>query len=271
MLEGYKTYPGPGQRKKTSSPVGYFYKTPQGRVLPRPPAIPPPDYMEAVRNRNTFGRPVTRHQSAREPMTSLVWRERNVRIDPAVAAGGQEGNNSGTVTVVFNTNEQKTATIGRVPRVSKMSSFYGAHDLNTSQDNRTNSIKKNKKQGKESFMVPTVYRIGSLHLSEGVSFKKYNWIRYLMLFLRFMGQTKPRLKVSEGRPRTWETPHQLWCRLAWKNHPGRRRAESYSATATPAPATMKVGQFFLLQLGNFIMVFALWTVSSMNPPENALV
>ena len=68
-----------------------------------------------------------------------------------------------------------------------------------------------------------------------------------MLFLRFMGQTKPRLKVSEGRPRTWETPHQLWCRLAWKNHPGRRRAESYSVTATPAPATMKVGQFFLLQ------------------------
>ena len=49
-------------------------------------------------------------------------------------------------------------------------SFYGAQDLNTSQDNRTNSMKKNKKQGKESFMVPTVYRIGSLHLSEGVSF-----------------------------------------------------------------------------------------------------
>ena len=32
--------------------------------------------------------------------------------------------------VVFNTNEQKTATIGRVPRVNRMSSFYG--DLNTS-------------------------------------------------------------------------------------------------------------------------------------------
>ena len=79
MLEGYKTYPGPGQRKKSSSPVvGYFYRRPPGRELPRPPAIPPPDYMEAVRNRNTFGRPVTRHQSAREPMT-LNWRERNVR------------------------------------------------------------------------------------------------------------------------------------------------------------------------------------------------
>ena len=174
MLEGYKTYPGPGQRKKTSSPVGYFYKTPQGRDLPRPPAIPPPDYMEAVRNRNTFGRPVTRHQSAREPMTSLAWRERNVRIDPGAVGpnlGDKEANTS-SATVVFNTNEQKTATIGRVPRVSKMSSFYGAQDLNTSQDNRTNSLKKNKKQGKqgkESFMVPTVYRIGSLHLSEGVS------------------------------------------------------------------------------------------------------
>ena len=77
MLEGYKTYPGPGQRKKSSSPAGYFYRS--GRDLPRPPAIPPPDYMEAVRNRNTFGRPVTRHQSAREPITSLSWRERNVR------------------------------------------------------------------------------------------------------------------------------------------------------------------------------------------------
>ena len=81
MLEGYKTYPGPGQRKKSSSAVGYFYRTGGGRDLPRPPAIPPPDYMEAVRNRNTFGRPVTRHQSAREPMTSLNWRERNVRSD----------------------------------------------------------------------------------------------------------------------------------------------------------------------------------------------
>ena len=167
MLEGYKTYPGPGQRKKSSSPVvGYFYRRPPGRELPRPPAIPPPDYMEAVRNRNTFGRPVTRHQSAREPMTSLTWRERNVRIDPATV----EPDSNTTATVVFNTNEQKTATIGRVPRVSKMSSFYGANDLNTSQDNRTSSMKKNKKQGKESFMVPTVYRIGSLHLSEGVSF-----------------------------------------------------------------------------------------------------
>ena len=178
MLEGYKTYPGPGQRKKTSSPVAYFYKTPQGRDLPRPPAIPPPDYMEAVRNRSTFGVPmtrpvtVTRHQSAREPMTSLTWRERNVRIEPGPALShheDKEGNNTSTATVVFNTNEQKTATIGRVPRVSKMSSFYGAQDLNTSQDNRTHSLKKNKKQGKESFMVPTVYRIGSLHLSEGVS------------------------------------------------------------------------------------------------------
>ena len=32
--------------------------------------------------------------------------------------------------VVFNTNEQKTATVGRVPRVNRMSSFYG--DLNSS-------------------------------------------------------------------------------------------------------------------------------------------
>ena len=182
MLEGYKTYPGPGQRKKSSSPAGYFYRN-GGRDLPRPPAIPPPDYMEAVRNRNTFGRPVTRHQSAREPITSLSWRERNVRIDPelplntrnhlvAPLPGDSEVNTSSNV--IFNTNEQKTATIGKVPRVSKMSSFYGAQDLNTSQETRANSLKKTKRQGKDSFKVPTVYRIGSLHLSEGVSLASFS-------------------------------------------------------------------------------------------------
>jgi hypothetical protein len=31
--------------------------------------------------------------------------------------------------VVFNTNEQKTATVGRVPRVNRMSSFYGEHNM----------------------------------------------------------------------------------------------------------------------------------------------
>ena len=77
MLEGYKTYPGPGQRKKTTSPTlnngsTYYHRAPgSGRELPKPPAIPPPDYMEAMKNRNTFGRPVTRHQSAREPMVNV--------------------------------------------------------------------------------------------------------------------------------------------------------------------------------------------------------
>ena len=82
MLDGYKTYPGPGQRKKSNSPkpldgpAGYLYRLPPGRDLPRPPPVPPPDYQEAIsRSRNTFGRPVTRHQSAREPMVSLAWRE----------------------------------------------------------------------------------------------------------------------------------------------------------------------------------------------------
>ena len=104
------------------------------------------------------------------------------RIDPELPSnsrkhlvaplpGDNEANTSSTV--IFNTNEQKTATIGKVPRVSKMSSFYGAHDLNTSQETRTNSLKKTKKQLKESFRVPTVYRIGSLHLSEGVSLSLY--------------------------------------------------------------------------------------------------
>ena len=59
-------------------------------------------------------------------------------------------------------------------QVSKMSSFYGAGDLNTSlagrkQQSRSLSRDKNEKHVlKESFRVPTVYRIGSLHLSEGV-------------------------------------------------------------------------------------------------------
>ena len=73
-------------------------------------------------------------------------------------------------TVVFNTNEQKTATIGKVPRVSKMSSFYGVGDLNTSNMEKNSTLAKNeKKLLKDSFRLPTVYRIGSLHLSEGVS------------------------------------------------------------------------------------------------------
>ena len=56
-----------------------------------------------------------------------------------------------------------------------MSSFYGAGDLNTSlagrkQQSRSLSRDKNEKHVlKESFRVPTVYRIGSLHLSEGVT------------------------------------------------------------------------------------------------------
>ena len=55
-----------------------------------------------------------------------------------------------------------------------MSSFYGAGDLNTSlagrkQQSRSLSRDKNERHElKESFRVPTVYRIGSLHLSEGV-------------------------------------------------------------------------------------------------------
>ena len=55
-----------------------------------------------------------------------------------------------------------------------MSSFYGAQDLNTSQETRANSLKKTKRQGKDSFKVPTVYRIGSLHLSEGVSLASFS-------------------------------------------------------------------------------------------------
>lgn len=55
MLEGYKTYPGPGHRKRSSpAPVPvqrYQHHPPSGRELPRPPAIPPPDYMEAIRAR----------------------------------------------------------------------------------------------------------------------------------------------------------------------------------------------------------------------------
>ena len=77
-----------------------------------------------------------------------------------------------SATVVFNTNEQKTATIGRVPRMSKMSSFYGAGDLNTSIQDKTNLQTRDKKMVKDSFRVPTVYRIGSLHLSEGVKAQK---------------------------------------------------------------------------------------------------
>ena len=53
-----------------------------------------------------------------------------------------------------------------------MSSFYGAGDLNTSrrkEQSRSLSRDKNEKNMiKDSFRVPTVYRIGSLHLSEGV-------------------------------------------------------------------------------------------------------
>ena len=59
-------------------------------------------------------------------------------------------------------------------QVSKMSSFYGAGDLNTSLAGRkeqTRSLSRDKNEKhvlRESFRVPTVYRIGSLHLSEGV-------------------------------------------------------------------------------------------------------
>ena len=53
-----------------------------------------------------------------------------------------------------------------------MSSFYGAGDLNTSQrKEQTRSLSRDKNEKnviKDSFRVPTVYRIGSLHLSEGV-------------------------------------------------------------------------------------------------------
>ena len=188
MLDGFKTYPGPGQRKKDkpehdSNHGGstYFYKVPPlGRELPRPPTIPPPDYMEAMKSRNTFGRPVTRHQSAREPMVSVGIRpvkdfikERPKGahlVTPQPLQG--DHHDSSQPTVVFNTNEQKTATIGRVPRVSKMSSFYGVQDLNSSIQDRTSTLSKDKsfRSGtKDSLKVPTVYRIGSLHLSEGVN------------------------------------------------------------------------------------------------------
>ena len=57
-------------------------------------------------------------------------------------------------------------------QVSKMSSFYGAGDLNTSRrKEQTRSLSRDKNEKnviKDSFRVPTVYRIGSLHLSEGV-------------------------------------------------------------------------------------------------------
>ena len=55
-----------------------------------------------------------------------------------------------------------------------MSSFYGAGDLNTSLAGRkeqSRSLSRDKRERHalgESGRVPTVYRIGSLHLSEGV-------------------------------------------------------------------------------------------------------
>ena len=54
-----------------------------------------------------------------------------------VPLGGKRGDMESSV--VFNTNEQKTATIGRVPRVGKMSSFYGVGDLNSSFQDRYNN------------------------------------------------------------------------------------------------------------------------------------
>ena len=90
------------------------------------------------------------------------------RLDKNILSDENDELHNTSATVVFNTNEQKTATIGRVPRVSKMSSFYGAGDLNTSIHDKNNLQARDKKMVKDSFRVPTVYRIGSLHLSEGV-------------------------------------------------------------------------------------------------------
>ena len=98
-------------------------------------------------------------------------------VAPVAVGGDVVGvHDASTATVVFNTNEQKTATIGRVPRVNKMSSFYGVQDLNSSIQDRNSSLTKESKSimknGKKDLInVPTVYRIGSLHLSEGVSEK----------------------------------------------------------------------------------------------------
>ena len=87
---------------------------------------------------------------------------------------------------MFNTNEQRTATIGRVPRVGKMSSFYGAADLAAGERVLPPAPRTDRgKQAGDSLRVPTVYRVGSnrrncpylsglwhqvgsLHLSEGV-------------------------------------------------------------------------------------------------------
>ncbi|XP_023330872.1 calpain-9 [Eurytemora carolleeae] len=143
------------------------------RELPEPPNLPPPDYNEtmAARSKGTFGRSVTRHESARVPMVSVGIHAdtRDARSDTDVPVFKNRDFSTIPGEVVFNTNEQKTATVGRVPRVNRMSSFYG--DLNSSSATLERSFATSGEaleNTKGSVRLSTVYRVGSLLLSEGV-------------------------------------------------------------------------------------------------------
>ena len=93
-----------------------------------------------------------------------------------------------------------------------MSSFYGGGDLNTSlagRKDKSRSLSRDRNENnvlKDSFRVPTVYRIGSLHLSEGVNETlKFLFFYVQFTFNRFAVQTKTQWRVSEDPHQTWDT------------------------------------------------------------------